>query len=316
MSEHQPPNEDLTFTAGVFAVFLCILFGSNAVAIKITFSGLGVFTTAAIRFGVAAVAIFLWAKITGQNTALKKGQLHQVLIFSSLFTVQLSLFYLGLSKSNASRGTLLANLLPFFILFLAHFFIAGDRITKQKFFGILLGFTGVVFMFLDEESLSSGFRTGDLIILLAVFIWSCSTVYLKRVIGTFSPFQLVMYSTLFSVPFFLVEALLWDDTMVFHLDAPVIGALLYQSLVTASFGFVAWNTMLKKYGAVSLHAFVFIMPIAGVSLGGLVLGEPITIKICAGPGFHRIRNFGRALENPRRTAGVSAPTNHLTIQIK
>ncbi len=279
MSEHQPPNEDLTFTAGVFAVFLCILFGSNAVAIKITFSGLGVFTTAAIRFGVAAVAIFLWARITGQNTALKKGQLHQVLIFSSLFTVQLSLFYLGLSKSNASRGTLLANLLPFFILFLAHFFIAGDRITKQKFFGILLGFTGVVFMFLDEESLSSGFRTGDLIILLAVFIWSCSTVYLKRVIGTFSPFQLVMYSTLFSVPFFLIEALLWDDSMVFHLDAPVIGALLYQSLVTASFGFVAWNTMLKKYGAVSLHAFVFIMPIAGVSLGGLVLDEPITLKI-------------------------------------
>ena len=279
MSDHQPSNEELTLAAGLFTVFLCILFGSNAVAIKITFFGLGVFTTAAIRFGLAALVIFIWAKFTGQNIALKKGQLHQVLIFSSLFTIQLSLFYLGLSKSNASRGTLLANLLPFFILFLAHFFIAGDRITKQKFFGILLGFTGVVFMFLDEESLNSGFRAGDLIILAAVFVWSCSTVYLKRVIGTFSPFQLVMYSTLFSVPFFLTEALLWDDAMVFYLDAPVIGALLYQSLVTASFGFVAWNTLLKKYGAVSLHAFVFIMPIAGVALGGLVLDEPITLKI-------------------------------------
>jgi drug/metabolite transporter (DMT)-like permease len=279
VSEPQPANEELTFAAGLFTVFLCILFGSNAVAIKISFSGLGVFTTAAIRFGVAAAAIFIWAKITGRSTALKKGQLHQVLIFSSLFTVQLSLFYLGLSKSNASRGTLLANLVPFFILFLAHFFIAGDRITRQKFFGILLGFSGVVFMFLDEVSLNNGLRTGDLIILGAVFIWSCSTVYLKRVIGTFSPFQMVMYSTLFSVPVFLVEALLWDDAMVFHLDLPVIGALLYQSLITASFGFVAWNTMLKKYGAVSLHAFVFIMPIAGVGLGGLVLGEPITLKI-------------------------------------
>ncbi len=279
MSESQPSNQELTFAAGIFTAFLCILFGSNAVAIKISFSGLGVFTTAAIRFGIAAVAIFIWAKITGRDTTLKKGQLHQVLIFSSLFTVQLSLFYLGLSKSNASRGTLLANLLPFFILFLAHFFIAGDRITRQKFFGILLGFTGVVFMFLDKESLNSGFRTGDLIILGAVFIWSCSTVYLKRVIGTFSPFQMVMYSTLFSVPFFLIEALLWDDAMVFHLDLPVVGAVIYQSLVTASFGFVAWNTMLKKYGAVSLHAFVFIMPIAGVGLGGLVLGEPITLKI-------------------------------------
>ena len=285
MTEPQPSNEELTFAAGIFTVFLCIIFGSNAVAIKISFSGLGVFTTAAIRFGIAAAAIFIWAKLTGRSTALKKGQLHQVLIFSSLFTVQLSLFYLGLSKSNASRGTLLANLVPFFILFLAHFFIAGDRITRQKFFGILLGFTGVVFMFLDEKSLDSGLRTGDLIILGAVFIWSCSTVYLKRVIGTFSPFQMVMYSTLFSVPFFLVEALLWDDAMVFHLDLPVVGAILYQSLVTASFGFVAWNTMLKKYGAVSLHAFVFIMPIAGVGLGGLVLDEPITLKILLALAF-------------------------------
>ena len=99
MSEPQPSNEELTFGAGLFTVFLCILFGSNAVAIKITFFGLGVFTTAAIRFGVAAVVIFVWAKFTGRTIALKKGQLRQVLVYSSLFTIQLSLFYLGLSLS-------------------------------------------------------------------------------------------------------------------------------------------------------------------------------------------------------------------------
>ena len=69
MSEPQPSNQELTFAAGIFTVFLCILFGSNAVAIKISFSGLGVFTTAAIRFGVAAAAIFIWAQITGRRTA-------------------------------------------------------------------------------------------------------------------------------------------------------------------------------------------------------------------------------------------------------
>jgi drug/metabolite transporter (DMT)-like permease len=279
MTEIQPSNQELSLAAGLFTAFLCIIFGSNAVAVKIAFAGMGVFTTAAIRFGIAAVAIFLWAWFTGQTIALKKGQIPQVLIFSLLFTVQLSLFYLGLSKSNASRGTLLANLLPFFILFLAHFFIPGDRITKRKFFGILLGFSGIVFMLLEEKGVSSGFRTGDLLILLAVIIWSSSAIYLKIIIDAYNPFQLVLYSTMFSVPFFLIEALLWDPTMISHLDVPVIGALLYQSLIAASFGFVAWNTLLKKYGAVSLHAFIFIMPIAGVILGGLVLGEPITIKI-------------------------------------
>lgn len=285
MADQQPANNELPLNAVIFTVFLCVLFGSNIVAVKIAFSGLGVFTTAAIRFGIASVAIFIWARVTGQTVVLKKGQIHQVLIFSLLFTIQLSLFYLGLSKSNASRGTLLANLVPFFILFLAHFFIPGDRITMRKLLGILLGFAGVVFMFIDENAIEAGLHTGDMIILCGVSIWSCGTVYLKRIIGTFSPLQVVMYSTMFSVPLFLIEALLWDPSMIFQLNAAVIGAILYQSLITASFGFVAWNTMLKKYGAVSLHSFMFIMPIAGVTLGGLVLDEPVSLKIILALGF-------------------------------
>ncbi|MCF8108442.1 MAG: DMT family transporter [Desulfohalobiaceae bacterium] len=186
MIHPSPSNLDLPLAAGLFSVFLCVIFGANAVAIKVAFTGLGVFTTAAIRFGLAAAAIFLWARWTRRSILLKKGQALQLLIFSTLFTVQLSCFYLGLSKSNASRGTLLVNLLPFFILFLAHFFIPGDRISKRKLFGILLGFSGLACMFLDKSA---------------------------------------------------------------------------------------------------LHSFVFIMPIAGVLMGGLILGEPITPKILLALAF-------------------------------
>jgi drug/metabolite transporter (DMT)-like permease len=249
------------------------------VAIKLAFAGVGVFTTAAIRFSIAALAIFLWARVTGQTIGLKKGQLHQVLILAALFAIQLSMFYFGLSKSNASRGALIANLLPFWILFLAHYFIPGDRITRRKFFGILLGFSGVAFIFAEKKGVTADFRLGDMIILAATVFWACSVIYLKRVIGAFSAFQVTFYSMVFSVPIFFLEALLWDRPMIFKLNLQIIGAVLYQSLVTAAFGFLAWNTLLQKYGAVALHSFIFIMPIAGVALGGLVLGEPITLKI-------------------------------------
>ncbi len=272
-------NPNFTLFAGTLSAFLCVIFGSNAVAIKMTFTGLGVFTTAAIRFSIAALAIFIWAKVTGQTIGLKKGQLHQVLILAVLFAIQLSMFYFGLSKSNASRGTLLANLVPFWILFLAHFLIPGDRITGRKFLGILLGFSGVAFMFAETKGVSAGFRIAELIILLATFIWACSVIYLKRIIADFSPFQITLYSMIFSVPIFFLEAFIWDAPMVSQLDSKIIGALLYQSLITAAFGFVAWNTLLQKYGAVALHSFIFIMPISGVALGGVLLGEPITLKI-------------------------------------
>ena len=272
-------NPEFSFFAGILSVFLCIIFGSNAVAIKMAFAGVGVFTTAAIRFSIAAITIFLWARGTGQTMGLKKGQLHQVLILAALFAIQLSMFYFGLSKSNASRGTLIANLLPFWVLFLAHFFIPGDRITRWKLFGILLGFSGVAFMFAEKKGVTADFRAGDLIILSATFIWAISVIYLKRIISAFSAVHITLYSMVFAVPIFFVEALLWDRPMIFKLNLQVIGAVLYQSLVTAAFGFVAWNTLLQKYGAVALHSFIFIMPIAGVALGGLVLGEPITSKI-------------------------------------
>jgi drug/metabolite transporter (DMT)-like permease len=132
MEKQNINNQDFSFFVGIFTVFLCVcvIFGSNAVAIKFSFSGIGVFTTAAIRFSIAAIAIYIWAKASGQSLMLKKGQLYQVLILGALFAVQLSMFYFGLSKSNASRGTLIVNLLPFWILFLAHFFIPGDRMAK------------------------------------------------------------------------------------------------------------------------------------------------------------------------------------------
>ena len=272
-------NPEFSFFAGILSAFLCILFGSNAVAIKLAFSGMGVFTTAAIRFSMASLAIYIWARATGQSLAFKKGQFSQLLILAALFAVQLSLFYLGLSKSNASRGTLIANLLPFWVLFLAHFFIPGDRITRWKFFGILLGFSGVAFMFAEKKGVTADFRAGDLIILSATLIWAGSVIYLKRIISAFSAVHITLYSMLFAVPIFFMEALLWDRPMIFKLDLPVIGAVLYQGLVTAAFGFVTWNTLLQKYGAVALHSFIFIMPIAGVALGGLVLGEPITSNI-------------------------------------
>jgi len=274
-----PNNQELPLLAAIFTSILCIVFGANAVAIKISLSGLGAFTTAGLRFSIATLAILLWARTTRRSFIIKKGQAHQLLIISILFTVQLGLLYLGLSRTNASRGTLLINLQPFFVLFLAHHFIPGDQITKRKILGLFMGFTGMALLFLGKRGVTTDIQTGDFMILITASIWACNTVYTKKIINAFDPFQIVLYPMIFSIPFFFLAGLLWDGKMVDHVNLNVLSSLLYQSLVTASFCFVAWNNMLQKYGAVSLHSFIFFMPISGVLLGGLILGEPITFNI-------------------------------------
>ena len=279
MTQHNLSNREIPLSGALFTGFLCTLFGANAVAIKYSLSGIGTFTAAGLRFSIAVAAIYFWARFTGRPFALRKGQVFQLLIISIVFTLQLGLLYLGLEKTSASRGTLMVNLQPFFLLLLAHWFIPGDRMTKKKILGLIMGAVGMALVFSGKKGVTADVQIGDLLILIAAFLWAVNTVYTKRIIHLFSPFQMVFYPMLFCIPFFLMAGFLWDGSMIINLDGKVLSALLYQSLVTASFGFVAWNTMLLKYGAVALHSFIFIMPIAGVLLGGLILGEPITWEL-------------------------------------
>lgn len=273
--QHQP----LSVPASMFAVVLCTLFGANAVALKFTLTGLGIFTAAGARFSIAVTAIYLWTRLTHQSLGLKKGQIHQLLVLTFFFVAQVGLFYSGLNRTYASRGALIINMVPFFVLIISHFFSPEDPITIKKFVGIIMGFAGVVFVFLEKEGITSEFQIGDAIILMATLLWACSGVYTKKIIDQYSPSQIVFYPTLFSLPFLYTGTLLFDAPMLRFVDSRIVLAILYQSLITGSFGFVSWNTLLQKYGAVSLHTFIFIMPVVGVLMGGLMLAEPITKNI-------------------------------------
>ena len=274
-------DSGLPVNASLFTILLCILFGANAVAVKISFTGLGIFTSAGLRFSMAALTIYLWARLAGKPLAIKRSQFPQLLFIALIFFAQLSLFYAGLNRTTASHGTLIANVLPFGVMLLAHFFVPGETIVLKKIVGLILGFCGVLLLFFDSARFTSQMVTGDLLILLAVSVWSFNAVYTKRIIAGYHPIQITLYPLMMASILFLCSGFIFDDTMVSRVDATIIKAMLYQIFVTASFGMVAWNTMISKYGATSLHSFVYIMPVSGVVLGVFLLKEPVTYNLVA-----------------------------------
>jgi len=278
-------NPALPPRAALAIALICMLFGANTVAIKLSLTGLGVFSAACLRFAIAAVVISLWARITGRPFGLGRGRWREMALISVIFSAQVSLMYLGISNTLASRATLLVNLQPFFVMIWAHFWLPGDRFTWRKMAGLALGFSGVVAIVRDPAAVSAGVTTGDAVMMLATLLWSFNAIVVKQVIHRYEPFHIVLYPMLAAIVVFSVEAALWDVAPPGHVDAAVVGAVLYQSLVTASFGFVAWNHLLQRYGAVSVHSFLFILPVTGVLFSGLILGEPITLRILLSMGL-------------------------------
>jgi len=191
--EGESQEKEWTLYSVAMAVFLSAAFGANAVAIKISVSGLGPFTAAGIRFLIASLVVFAWARATGRSFHVHRNQVYPLIVIVLIFFSQASSFYLGMSRTNASRGVLISNLQPFFVLFLAHFFIPDDRITSRKAVGLLLGFVGVCLVFLEREGVTEGFQIGDALMVLSTCMWAVSAVYTKTVLHRLSPHFIVFY---------------------------------------------------------------------------------------------------------------------------
>jgi drug/metabolite transporter (DMT)-like permease len=117
--------------------------------------------------------------------------------------------------------------------------------------------------------------TGDLMIFGSVIVWAINAVFTKVIINNFRPYQLAVLPGFLSVPFLFSGGVIFDEKMIHSPDLFAILAMAYQSIVTASIGYVLWITLLKKYGAVTLHSYIFLMPVSGVFFGGLLLREPV-----------------------------------------
>jgi drug/metabolite transporter (DMT)-like permease len=129
--------QSLSPIAALSATMPAVLFGANAVAIKICLNGIGEFTTAGLRFGLASIVISCRIKYTGGILVVPRKHLLPLLTLCIIFLIQLALFYAGLGKTYASRTTLIINFTPFITLILAHFFIPGDQLTKRKIMGMI-----------------------------------------------------------------------------------------------------------------------------------------------------------------------------------
>ncbi len=278
MQKNLKTKTEIPLSAIFTAVFVCILFGGNTAAIKISFEGFGIFTSAGIRFFLAGAALFLWGKLKGKSFKIKKGDIKRIFIITLIFIIQFSFYALGISKNNASRAALLINMQPFFVLILSHIFIADDKMNLKKLLGMIVGFCGVSLLVIKKE-IGISFEPGDILILCTALLWAANAIYLKTFIKNTSVFNITFYQISFSAPILLIESFIFDDTMISLINFRTCAAMLYQAIICTAFGFVTWNLLLKKYKASLLHSFIFIIPVSGVFFSSLLLNEALTVNI-------------------------------------
>lgn len=265
----------------LLTLFLCLLWGGLTPALKLALQGMPPLAIAAWRFLLGWICIWSWSRIRKISLSPSPRQYFSLFILGILFVVQISALNVGTRFTTSGYAIVLLNTSPLFVAILAHCFIPGDRLTRGKALGLFLAFAGVSSIFLESAAVHN-VMLGNLLTLLSGFLLALIYVYMKHLLRTLGAIQVVFWEMAYGVPGFFVLSLWLEADAIYLLSPDVIVSVLYQGLVIAGFCFLVWTLLLERYSASRLTSFQFSIPVFGVLLSSIVLGEELSLRFLLG----------------------------------
>jgi len=272
--------------SGVFALatLCCILWGSAYPAIKNGYALLHIAPSdiasqmlfAGWRFALAGLILLLVASAMKKPIlALSGRQMGQVALLGLTQTaIQYVFFYIGLAHASGVKSSIMNATGVFFSVVLAHFIYANDRLSPRKALGCLIGFMGVVVVNLGGGVLGFDFSPlGEGFVIIAAFVLAAASIYGKRLSADMDP--MVMTGWQLSVGGVILIAIgMVGGGQMEGLDLRSGGLLLYMALLS-SVAFSVWSLLLKHNPVGMIAAFNFLIPVFGVALSAIFLGESL-----------------------------------------
>jgi drug/metabolite transporter (DMT)-like permease len=188
------------------------------------------------------------------------------------------LAYVGLNYTTATNGVILNSFIPVMIVALS-FLCLRERLSRLQVAGIAVSLTGVLTI-LSHGSLAAllAFRVnaGDLLVMVSMLLWSLYTIGLRWRPAGLSLlaflYSIVVVGMLAVLPLYLAESALgravtWSAGNV----AAIAGVSLFSSVLA----YIFWNRGVEQVGASVAGLFIHLMPVFGVLLAALFLGEQL-----------------------------------------
>ena len=227
-------------------------------------------------FAIVILAPFAWRHVKRDRLILRAHWKILVVLGAIGVGTHNSLTYLGLNYTTATNGVILNSFIPVMIVTMSWLFLR-EKLQPIQLVGVAISLVGVLTI-LSEGHLQTllGFRLniGGIFIILSMVMWSVYTILLR-----WRPAGLNVISFLWVVavignlcvlPLWLGEMALgrfvaWSWTNL----AAMLAVALFSSVLAYTF----WNRGVEEVGANVAGLFVHLMPVFGIVLAWLFLGE-------------------------------------------
>jgi drug/metabolite transporter (DMT)-like permease len=274
-----PPARSLNTAVLALMLMLCVSWGLQNVAIKVTLHGFAPMVQMALRSLFAAAVLWVWARVRGQTPLIvRDGTARWGLLAGVLFAAEFVLLYFSLQFTTVIHATLFLYTAPFFVAVGGWFALPEERLRPLQWFGLLLSFIAVALALGTPQSLGSGGSlAGDLMALAAGAGWGATTLVIKASPLRRAPAERTLfYQLVVCAAVGIAAAAIAGEGLPSAPPAIAVGALAYQTLWVAGVTYLIWFQLLAKYPAGPLQTATTMTPLFGVIAAHLILGEAIS----------------------------------------
>lgn len=271
-----------TAVRSALALMCCALWGSAFPCVKIGYELFHIENAgsqilfAGYRFFLAGAFTFLLGCVLEKRViTMKKSSVPYVFGQGILqTTIQYVCFYIGLANTTGAKGSVINASNAFFSIIAAHFLMKSEKLTWKKAAGCLVGFAGIIIINLEPGAWGSGFSfPGEGMVLICAFSYGLSSVTLKMISDREKPVTITAYQLLFGgAALILIGAAAGGNVQGFTVKSSLL--LLYMSLLSTA-AFSIWAELLKYNSVGKVAIFGFSIPVFGVAMSALFLGEQV-----------------------------------------
>jgi len=184
----------------------------------------------------------------------------------------------GMQKVQSNLAAILMASTPLSATVLAHFFTDNEKINLTKILGVLVGFSGIVFLFSDNILINESNFTSALLILIGstfYVVGGLLTIKISNKKNENVTASILIWATLFLIPITIFTEKPWNLNP--SIDSTI--SLIYLGVVATGLAWLLRFRILKTNGLVFQAQVAYLIPIFGIILGYIFLKELITPKV-------------------------------------
>jgi drug/metabolite transporter (DMT)-like permease len=274
----------MSVSAAYFAIIL--IWATTPLALQWSTQGVdfafAVFARMLIGVVIAGLLVLVWRIGMPLHGRARKAYLVAGLgLFGAM-----ALTYWAARYVHSGLISVLFGLSPLMTGILAALWLGERSLSPLRLVGMVLAACGLATIFIHGDSLGDEHALAGLAALLvAVFIYSGSLVWLKRIDDDSPPLATTVGSLLVSLPLFGLVWLASDG----HLPAMVPprsgAAIVYLGIFGSVIGFALYYYVIKHLEASKVALITLITPVLALLLGNLLNGENIGLRLWLGTGL-------------------------------